>query len=288
MSPKDDIRREPSKPMRRFLSRKWWLGATGVIAAVGVLVPVGLWLAGGSPATTTSTSHQIKAHNGNCIIQGGIGNTCDINPSTAPPQPGSPLTVATRKDIGPCGHAWIEGRQAPSAPKPPLSSLAPNVWASWAKASGAVDARESDVTATIQAKPGTVVYITGIQFNVLQRKSPIRGTLAAPPCAGPEIGRFVDVDLDHRPPQVIGTSSDPNALVAPNGPAEHLAPLKLPYKVTNSDGLVLILYGQVAKYDCVWTADILWSSNGRTGSVRIDDNGRPFETTPMPRLTSPT
>jgi hypothetical protein len=287
MSPKDDIRREPGMPVRRFLSRKWWLGATGVIAVIGVLVPVGLWVADRSPTSTTTTNHQIKARNGNCIIQGGIGNTCDINQSTAPPQPGSPLTVAVRKDIGPCGHAWMVGRRAPSSPKPPRTSLSPDVWESWAKASEAVDVRESDATATIQAKPGDVVYITGIQFDVSRRRPPIRGTLVAPPCGGPELGRFVAVDLDHRPPHVIGTSSDPKALVGPYGPGEDFAPLKLPYKVTNSDGLVLILYGQVTKFDCVWTARILWSSDGRNGSVRIDDNGRPFETTPMPRLTSP-
>src|SRR5215472_7073868 len=107
MSPTDDSRRAPSRQVpgvRRLLSRKWWLGATGVIAAIGVLVPVGLWLTGGSPVSTITTKHQINAHNGNCIIQGGSENTCDVNQSSAPLQTGLPLTVAVRKDNGPCSH----------------------------------------------------------------------------------------------------------------------------------------------------------------------------------------
>ena len=286
MSPTDDVRRADSRQVhgvRRLLSRKWWLGATGVIAAIGVLVPVGLWLTDRSPASTITTKHQINAHNGNCIIQGGSGNTCNVKQSSAPLQQGLPLTVAVRKDIGPCAHAWMVSRRSSSAPKPPLSNLNPEVWASWARAAGAVDAGRTDVFATIQAKPGDVVYVTGIQFNVSQRRPPIHGTLAAPPCAGPTYGRFVAVHLDPSPPRVFATSSDPKAIVGalPSALGLKVKPFTLPYKVTNSDGLVLILEAQVKKFDCVWSAEILWSSNGRNGSVRIDNNGRPFETTPF-------
>jgi hypothetical protein len=286
MSPRDDVRRARSRQVhgfRQLLTRKWWLGATGVIAAIGVLVPVGLWLADRSPASTITTKNQINAHNGNCVILGGSGNSCDVKQSSAPLGPGSPLTVAITKDIGPCAHAWMVSRRSSSVPKPPLSNLTPEVWASWARAVGAVDAGRTDVTATIQAKPGDVVYITGIQFSVSQRRPPIHGTLAAPTCAGPTYGRFVAVHLDPSPPRVFATSSDPRALVgvAPGALGLKVKPFTLPYKVTNSDGLVLILEAQAKKFDCVWSAEILWSSNGRNGSVRIDNNGRPFETTPL-------
>ena len=275
--------------IRRFMSRKWWLGLSGVIAAVGVLLSLVIWLADRSTTSATATKHVITAHNGNCIIQGGTGNTCAVNPSNVArpsglPSTGSPLTVAVRKNIGPCGNAWVYGR-SPSLPKPPpATSASLGAWTSWAKAAGAVDASESSATVTIQASPGKVVYITGIQFNVLQRRPPLRGKVAAPACGGPQLGRFVDVELDRRPPRVIATSSDPKALVGAYGPGENVAPLKLPYKVTYDDGLVLIIYGQVKKLDCIWSADILWSSGGRNGSFRIDNNGKPFETTPM--LTS--
>jgi len=285
MSPKDDVRRARSRQadgVRRLLSRKWWLGATGVIAAIGVLVPVGLWLTNRSPASTITTKHQINAHNGNCIIQGGSGNTCDVQQSSTPLQPGLPLTVAVRKDIGPCAHAWMV-RKSSSVPKPPLSNLNSEVWASWARAAGAVDAGRTDVTATIQAKPGDVVYITGFQFNVSQRRPPIHGTVAGPTCAGPTYGRFVAVHLDPNPPRIFATSSDPRAIVGaePGALGLKVKPLTLPYKVTNSDGLVLILEAQAKKFDCVWSVDILWSSDGRNGSVTIGNNGKPFETTPL-------
>jgi hypothetical protein len=289
MATKGDMDYEPGirrRGIRRFMSRKWWLGLSGVIAALGVLLSLGLWLADRSPTSATGTKHDITAHNGNCIIQGGSDNTCELNPSNAArpsalPSSGSPLTAAVRKNVGPCGHAWIVGK-SPSLPKPPpASSDSPGAWVSWAQAARAVDASESSATVTIQARPGKVVYITGIEFKVLQRKAPIQGKIAAPACAGPQLGRYVDVELDRRPPRLIATSSDPTAMVGGTAPGENYAPLKLPYKVTYDDGLVLIIYGQVKKLDCVWSADILWSSGGRNGSFQIDNNGKPFETTPM-------
>jgi hypothetical protein len=36
----------------------------------------------------------------------------------------------------------------------------------------------------------------------------------------------------------------------------------------------------VEKYYCTWFADIMWSSDGKTGFIRIDNDGKPFETTP--------
>lgn len=188
-----------------------------------------------------------------------------------------PLSVAVQDDIRPCGDEWMVNKPLSSIPRAP-SSLEPSAWAAWVKVARAVQVRETDAIATIQAKPGQAVFITGIRFDVLKRMPPMRGPVAAPPCGGPLLGRFVDVNLDKSPPQVVQTSSSPQAVVGAT--ALRQAPLRLPYEVSNSDGLVLILYGEVEKTYCIWKADIMWSSNGRSGTFVIDNNGEPFETTP--------
>jgi hypothetical protein len=189
----------------------------------------------------------------------------------------SSVLIAIRKSDYPCGGMWVVRKPPSAIPKPPSSSSSD--WGPWVKATGAVDVGSTYATVTIQARPGQVAYITGIHFKILKRKPPIHGTQVSMGCGGPVQGKFVEADLDNVPPRVVETSSDPTAAVGQT--PDNFAPFKLPYEVSNTDGLVLIVYGEVKKCDCIWTADILWSSNGRNGSTRIDNNGVPFETTPF-------
>jgi hypothetical protein len=187
----------------------------------------------------------------------------------------SSVLIAVRKTDYPCEGGWVVRKPPSAIPRPPSSFSSD--WGAWVRVTGAADNGATRVTVTIQARPGQIAYITGIHFNVLKRRPPIRGTLVYMPCGGSVLGRFVDVDLDYKPPRIIGTSSDPNALVGQI--SNNFAPLKLPYEISNIGGLVLIVYAQVKKCDCIWSADILWSSDGRNGSTRIDNHGTPFETT---------
>lgn len=188
----------------------------------------------------------------------------------------APVTASVQ-DPGPCAHEWV-ARSA--VPKPPRYSEDVNVWDSWVKAAQAVEANSTLEYVTIQAKRGYAVFITNIRFDVVKRRPPIHGILVFPGCGGPLVGRFIAVLLDHRPPRILGTSSDPTASV---GGAVQLntAPLRLPYEVTNTDGLVLILEGVAEKFDCVWSAEITWSSDGHNGQIEINNKGKPFETTPQ-------
>jgi hypothetical protein len=130
---------------------------------------------------------------------------------------------------------------------------------------------------TIQGRPGQAVYLTGFRFNV-NRKHPIRGVMVGPPCGGPITGRYIEADLDQVPPHIIESSSNPKATVGevPN----NYQPLTLPYEISSTDRLLLLVQGTSGKYEDVWSMDILWSSNGINGDTRINDNGVPFKTSP--------
>jgi hypothetical protein len=61
--------------------------------------------------------------------------------------------------------------------------------------------------------------------------------------------------------------------------------VEFPYRVSAADPEVLLVTATTQTYDCDWYLELDWSSQGRTGTVRIDDHGRPFRTTSTKGLT---
>jgi hypothetical protein len=55
-----------------YLSKKWWLGVGAIVSAIGVIVGI----VAIAKAPGESSPRTISAKNGNCIIQGGNGNSC--------------------------------------------------------------------------------------------------------------------------------------------------------------------------------------------------------------------
>ncbi|MFI9819466.1 hypothetical protein ACIHFC_03160 [Streptomyces sp. NPDC052013] len=60
--------------------------------------------------------------------------------------------------------------------------------------------------------------------------------------------------------------------------------MRLPYRVSAKDPEVLLVTARTGTCDCRWYLELDWSSQGRTGTVRIDDHGRPFRTTAVEGL----
>lgn len=54
--------------------------------------------------------------------------------------------------------------------------------------------------------------------------------------------------------------------------------VSFPYRVSVRDPEILLVTGRTVKCDCDWYLELEWSSGDRSGSVRIDDGGRPFRT----------
>lgn len=60
----------------------------------------------------------------------------------------------------------------------------------------------------------------------------------------------------------------------------------MPYRVSAEDPEVLLVTARTGACDCSWYLELDWSSQGRTGTARIDDRGRPFRTSAVKGLTS--
>jgi hypothetical protein len=51
-----------------------------------------------------------------------------------------------------------------------------------------------------------------------------------------------------------------------------------PYKVSESDPEVFFVTAHTSGHDVRWYLELDWSSGSRSGTVRIDDHGKPFRT----------
>jgi hypothetical protein len=81
-------------------------------------------------------------------------------------------------------------------------------------------------------------------------------------CGGGVGTKSFDIDLDNGSP----------AVTAKNGQRD------FPYKVSESDPEVFYVIARTKAHDVRWDLSLDWSSGGRSGTVHLDDDGRPFRT----------
>jgi hypothetical protein len=81
-------------------------------------------------------------------------------------------------------------------------------------------------------------------------------------CGGGVPTRFFTVALDAARP----------GLVPEAGHAD------FPFKVSESDPEAYYIRADASAYDVSWYLELTWSSGNRTGTLTVDDHGRPFRT----------
>ncbi|MFE7140968.1 transcriptional regulator, partial [Streptomyces sp. NPDC057644] len=167
-----------------------------------------------------------------------------------------------------CDHAYLVDRAPAAVPPPPVEADA----APWAGALGAVHAGETGVRITLQGRDERAVVLESLRIRVVERRSPAPGRVyrMSSGCGGSLTPRMFDVDLDV--PRPVARS------VAGNDSGEPIEAVAFPYRVSVTDPEVFLITGRTAGCDCDWFAELSWSSGGRSGTVRIDDGGRPFRT----------
>ncbi|MGW3304447.1 helix-turn-helix domain-containing protein [Streptomyces rubiginosohelvolus] len=167
-----------------------------------------------------------------------------------------------------CDHAYLLDRAPAAVPPPPVEADA----ASWAGALGAVHAGETGVRITLQGRDDRAVVLESLRIRVVERSSPAEGRVyrMSSGCGGSLTPRMFDVDLDADRP--VARS------VAGNDSGEPIEAVAFPYRVSVTDPEVFLITGRTVGCDCSWVAELAWSSGGRSGTVRIDDGGRPFRT----------
>lgn len=171
-----------------------------------------------------------------------------------------------------CGHTYLVGGPPAAVPPPPAEADAE----SWATALGAVHAGETGVRITLQGTDERAVVLEALRIRVVERREPAEGRVhrMSSGCGGALTPRVFDVDLDVARP--VARS------VPGNDTGEPIPAVSFPYRVSASDPEVFLVTGRAARCDCDWVAELRWNSGGRSGTVRIDDDGRPFRTSGAP------
>ncbi|OSP42012.1 transcriptional regulator, partial [Streptomyces sp. 13-12-16] len=153
-------------------------------------------------------------------------------------------------------------------PPPP----APQDAGTWAATQSAVHGGETLVELSVQGTSDTAVVLTALRVRVAGRSDPAPGNAYAMDqgCGGALTPRSFDVDLDKDRPVARA--------VAGNDAGTPIPAVRMPYRVSATDPEVLRVTARTADCDCRWYLELDWSSQGRTGTVRVDDHGRPFRT----------
>ncbi|MCQ9136393.1 helix-turn-helix domain-containing protein [Streptomyces hilarionis] len=187
------------------------------------------------------------------------------------PARGVPLTWTADSQVWAqgCGHDYVIDRPPAQVPPPPMAQDA----GPWASAQGALHGRETNVEITLQGRGSSAVVLTAVRVRVTGRAAPARGTAYAMEqgCGGSLSRRYFAVDLDRDRPvarSVAGADED-----------RTIPAVRLPYRVSGRDPEVLLVTARTEKCACDWYLELDWSSGGRSGTVRVDDHGRPFRTT---------
>lgn len=192
-------------------------------------------------------------------------------PGQQRPPAGVPLTWSADSHVwqAGCGHDYVVGRSPQQVAPPP----APQDAEAWAGSHNAVHGRQTLVKVSVQGRTPTAVVLEALRVRVVGRSAPGGGSSYAMDngCGGALTPRYFDVDLDKDRPVARPADGNDSGVTIPA--------MRLPYRVSAEDPEVLLIDARTRNCACSWYLELDWSSQGRTGTVRIDDHGRPFRTT---------
>lgn len=195
-------------------------------------------------------------------------------PSASPSPPAGsaavPLTWTVnshRWAVG-CAHNYVLDKAPEQVPPPP----APQDASPWARTQNGVHGGQTLVDITVQGQTDAAVVLESLQVRVVGRSAPLKGTAYSTGggCGGSMGPGSFAVDLDMDRPIARPVPSDDDGTGSRT--------LRMPFRVSVKDPQVLMIDAQTEACDCRWYLELAWSSRGRTGTVRIDDQGVPFRT----------
>ncbi|MFF3391417.1 helix-turn-helix domain-containing protein [Streptomyces sp. NPDC002669] len=184
---------------------------------------------------------------------------------------GVPLTatISSYNWEDPCDQFYVLDQAPDDVPPPPPTSQERR---SWARALGGVDGGRMKLEITVQGKSDQAVVLSRMHVRTLSRKAPLPWSAYSmgEGCGSGVTPQTFDIDLDDNRPTLTPVAGQKND--------EPVPPKDFPFRVSSTDVEVFDLDAHVEGHDVSWYLELEWSSGGRKGTLRIDDNGKPFRT----------
>ncbi|WP_030766587.1 transcriptional regulator [Streptomyces sp. NRRL F-2664] len=182
----------------------------------------------------------------------------------------APLKAAVRAHVwaAGCDHAYLSERGPASVPAPPVEADAP----AWASAQRAVHAGDQIVEFTLHGTGAGAVVLEGLEVRVAARRTPPAWNVyqMSQGCGGGLTPAVFAVNLDA--PRPLARP------VAGNDAANRLPAPAFPMRVSAEEPAVLRVRAVTTGCDCDWSLDLRWTSPAGSGTLRLDDGGRPLRT----------
>ena len=223
---------------------------------------------GGGPSASARATPEPSAPAGD---DGGSPQEDRASAGAVPPR--DPLTWTSNSQVWQleCDHDYVIAKPPQEVPPPP----APADAEAWAVSQQAVHGRTTDLRISVQGRGSAAVVLEALHVRVVGRTTPAvsRGIAYSTyeGCGAPLVPRHFSVNLDAR--RTLARS------VSGNDPGRPNTAVDFPYQVSLTEPEVLLVSARTESCTCDWYLELDWSSQGRTGTVRIDDHGRPFRTT---------
>ncbi|WKD37487.1 helix-turn-helix domain-containing protein [Streptomyces xanthophaeus] len=245
---------------------------TGTGAGTGAPTPAE---SGSAPAPAATGAPEPTTPTGSA---GPAGATAPApsQPSASPPAsaPGreqaAPLKAAVRSHVwtAGCDHAYLSERGPGSVSPPPVEADAP----AWASAQRAVHAGTQIVEVTLHGTGGGAVVLEDLEVRVAARRKPPAWNVyqMSQGCGGGLTPAAFAVNLDAPRPLARPVAGNDGGSTLP-APA-------FPLRVSAAEPAVLRVEAATTGCDCDWSLDLRWTGPSGSGTLRIDDGGRPLRT----------
>ncbi|MFB7266517.1 helix-turn-helix domain-containing protein [Streptomyces nojiriensis] len=196
-------------------------------------------------------------------------------PASAPGRdPVAPLKAAVRSHVwtAGCDHAYLSERGPGSVPPPPVEADAP----AWAAAQRAVHAGTQIVEVTLHGTGGGAVVLEDLEVRVAARRKPPAWNVyqMSQGCGGGLTPAAFAVNLDAPRPLARPVAGNDGGSTLP-APA-------FPLRVSAAEPAVLRVAAATTGCDCDWFLDLRWTGPSGSGTLRIDEGGRPLRTSAAP------
>jgi hypothetical protein len=170
------------------------------------------------------------------------------------------VAVNPYKWESPCSQHYLVDRKPEQVPPPPSEADARG----WVNALGGVAGGQQMLALTVQGTGKATVVLEELHVRVVEKSAPLAWNDFAMGvgCGGNVKTAAFGVDLDSGRP----------ALSPKAGQRD------FPYKVSESDPEVFYVFADARAHNVSWYLELDWSSGDEHGTVRVDDNGKPFRT----------